>query len=55
MYPNFVSNVPLQITPNDLNTLKTAYCNYFIGRTRVAPPPSDETPVEVTIRCGHDH
>ncbi len=55
MYPNFVSNVPLQITPSDLNTVKTAYCNYFIGRTRVAPPPVDEQPVQVTIRCGHDH
>jgi hypothetical protein len=55
MYTNFVTNVPLQITPSDLNTVKTAYCNYFFGRTRVAPPPSDETPVEVTIRCGHDH
>jgi Predicted Zn-dependent protease len=55
MYPSFVSNVPLQITPSDLNTVKTAYCNYFIGRTRVAPPPVDEQPVQVTIRCGHDH
>jgi len=55
MYPSFVSNVPLQITPNDLNTAKTAYCNYFIGRTRTAPPPTDETPVTITIRCGHDH
>jgi len=51
MYPNFVSNVPLQITPNDLNTLKTAYCNYFIGRSRLAPRPVEETPVEVTIEC----
>jgi len=55
MYPTFVSNVPLKITVSDLNTLKTAYCAYFVGRTRVAPPPSDEQPVEVTIRCGHDH
>lgn len=55
MYPNFVTNVPLQITQNDLNTVKTAYCSYFLGRTRVAPPPTDETLVEVTIICGHDH
>ncbi len=55
MYTSFVTNVPLQITPSDLNTVKTAYCNYFIGRTRVAPPPVDEQPVQVTIRCGHDH
>jgi hypothetical protein len=55
MYTSFVTNVPLQITLSDLNTVKTAYCNYFIGRTRVAPPPVDEQPVQVTIRCGHDH
>jgi len=51
MYPNFVSSVPLKITPSDLNTMKTAYCNYFIGRSRVAPPPPEESPVEVTIEC----
>jgi hypothetical protein len=51
MYPNFVSNVPLQITQNDLNTAKTAYCNYFIGRSRLAPRPAEETPVARTIEC----
>lgn len=51
MYPNFVSNVPLQISQNDLNTVKTAYCNYFIGRSRVAPRPTEETPIEATIEC----
>lgn len=55
MYPNFISNVPLQITQNDLNTAKTAYCNYFIGRSRVAPPETDESPVQATIVCGHNH
>lgn len=51
MYSTFVSNVPLQITQNDLNTLKTAYCNYFIGRSRLAPRHGGETPVERTIAC----
>lgn len=55
MYPNFVSNVPLQITQNDLNTAKTAYCNYFIGRSRAVPRETDEQPVQATIVCGHDH
>ncbi|MFN3690009.1 MAG: matrixin family metalloprotease [Fimbriimonadales bacterium] len=51
MYPNFVSNVPLKVTQSDLNTVKTAYCNYFMGRSRVAPPPPEETPIERTIEC----
>ncbi|GIV05691.1 MAG: hypothetical protein KatS3mg016_1266 [Fimbriimonadales bacterium] len=51
MYPTYTPNVPLQITQSDLNTLKTAYCNYFIGRSRVAPRPVEETPVEGTIVC----
>ncbi len=51
MYPNFVSDTPLKITQSDLNTVKTAYCNYFIGRSRVAPPPTEETPIEMTIEC----
>ncbi|MCX7992322.1 MAG: matrixin family metalloprotease [Fimbriimonadales bacterium] len=55
MYPNFVTSVPLQISQNDLNTAKTAYCNYFIGRSRAAVREPDETPVEATIVCGHNH
>ncbi len=55
MYPNFVSNVPLQITQSDLNTAKTAYCNYFIGRSRAVPREANEQPVQVTIVCGHNH
>ncbi|MCX7924734.1 MAG: matrixin family metalloprotease [Fimbriimonadales bacterium] len=51
MYPNFVTNVPLKITQNDLNTAKTAYCNYFMGRSRGASPQGEETPVEATIVC----
>lgn len=51
MYPTYTPNVPLQITPSDLNTLKTAYCNYFMGRSRVAPRPAEEAPVEETIVC----
>jgi hypothetical protein len=52
MFKTYVTNVPLKITQSDLNTVKTAYCNYFLGRTRAALPPSDETPVEATIVCG---
>jgi hypothetical protein len=52
MFETYVTNVPLKITQSDLNTVKTAYCNYFLGRTRTALPPSDETPVEATIVCG---
>jgi hypothetical protein len=51
MYPTYTPNVPLQITQSDLNTLKTAYCDYFIGRSRRAPHPAEEAPVEVTIVC----
>ena len=51
MYPHFVSNVPLKITQRDLNTVKTAYCHYFIGRSRGVALPSEETPVEMTIEC----
>jgi len=52
MFKTYVMNVPLKITQSDLNTVKTAYCNYFLGRTRAALPLSDETPVEATIVCG---
>jgi hypothetical protein len=52
MFATYITDVPLQITQNDLNTMKTAYCNYFLGRTRLKPPSSDETPVEATIVCG---
>jgi len=52
MYATYTTNVPLTISPSDLNTVKTAYCNYFLGRTRTASPPSDEQPVEATIVCG---
>ncbi|GIV11481.1 MAG: hypothetical protein KatS3mg020_0972 [Fimbriimonadales bacterium] len=55
MYPNFVSNVPLQITQNDVNTAKTAYCNYFLGRSRVVPLETDDSPVQATIVCGCNH
>lgn len=56
MYHTFVSNVPLQITQNDLNTLKTAYCRLFLGRTRAVPRhPPEEQPVRVTIICDHEH
>lgn len=55
MYPTFTSNVPLEITPNDLNTIKTAYCNYFLARSRAAPRETDERPVQATIRCGCPH
>lgn len=55
MYPHFVSNVPLQISPRDLNTAKTAYCNYFLARSRSAPREPDEQPVEATIVCGCAH
>ncbi|MCS7208767.1 MAG: matrixin family metalloprotease [Fimbriimonadales bacterium] len=55
MYPNFTSNVALKVTPSDLNTVKTAYCNYFLKPSRAAPRPTDETPVEATIVCGHSH
>lgn len=56
MYPTFVSNVPLQITQNDLNTLKTAYCQLFLGRTRAVPRRlPDEQPVRATIICDHEH
>jgi hypothetical protein len=53
MFATYTTDVPLKITQSDLNTLKTAYCSYFLlSRTRTALPPSDETPVEATIVCG---
>jgi len=56
MYATFVSNVPLRISPRDLNTLKTAYCTLFLERTRSVPRPDpDEKPVQVTIVCNHEH
>jgi len=53
MFATYPTDVPLKISQSDLNTLKTAYCSYFLlSRTRTALPPSDETPVEATIVCG---
>ncbi len=50
MYPTYVSNVPLQLTQRDINTLKTAYCHLFTNRGVSRGVPS-ETPVRGTIRC----
>jgi hypothetical protein len=52
MFATYATNVPLKITQSYLNTVKTAYCSYFLNRTRRALPPPDETPVEATIVCG---
>ncbi len=52
MYPTYVSNRPLQVTEQDFNTLRTAYCALFLGRAvggRTAFP--QEVPVQITIKC----
>ncbi|MFQ3610063.1 MAG: matrixin family metalloprotease [Fimbriimonadales bacterium] len=50
MYATFVSNIPLLIQARDLNTLKVAYCDLFLGRSRSVPPDEEPT-VQWTISC----
>ncbi len=54
MYPTFVSNRPLQVTEQDFNTLRTAYCALFLGRVHTQRiGSSEEMPVQITIKCPH--
>ncbi|MCS7065215.1 MAG: matrixin family metalloprotease [Fimbriimonadales bacterium] len=52
MYPTFTAGIPLQITPRDFNTLKTAYCNLFLEGESSRAIPSEEPLLRLTIRCG---
>ncbi|MCS6923345.1 MAG: matrixin family metalloprotease [Fimbriimonadales bacterium] len=51
MYPRITPGTLIAISQRDLNTIKTAYCSYFLMRSRAVPPVPDETPVEATIIC----
>jgi hypothetical protein len=54
MYRTYTSGVPLRITESDLNTLKTAYCNLFLQRSRPVPTVLPNEPLlQHTIHCGN--
>ncbi len=50
MFATFVSGVPLIVSERDLNTVRVAYCDLFLNRSRSAPDP-DEPTVQWTIHC----
>ncbi len=51
MFATFVSGVPLVVSERDLNTIKVAYCERFLARSRSTPQP-EEPVVRWTIHCG---
>lgn len=55
MYPQITPSTPIAVSQRDLNTVKTAYCSYFLDRSRAVPPMPDETPVEATVICACGH